>query len=177
MAHLCLVRPIKLMPPEETVASSSTVAPGRFRLEKLAVRRAIFEEVPRQLGEPGDEPPQQRVVKLEITAQIEMNADALKAIVSLDVTVTPDPKWQPYRIRVTISGEFAGENVTLEVFEQFCRVAVPPILFPYVRQLVHSMTTDGAYGVVRVDPVNLIELLARSTWGSATSASTEPSQP
>lgn len=83
---------------------------------------------------------------------------------TLAVTVTPDAKWQPYRLEVTVAGAFAGENVTSEQFDQFCRLAVPPILFPYVREIVHHVTMDAPYGAIKIDPINIAEMLNQTAW-------------
>ena len=74
--------------------------------------------------------------------------------------MTPDPKWHPYRIEVIVSGVFGSKDASPELFDQFCRSAAPSILFPYIRQIVHSVTADAIEGQLRLDPVNVQALVA-----------------
>ena len=154
------------MSPEDatTITPATVAAPGRFMLNGFAVRKVVFEEVARVSTEEGEERPARIPTGIHINTAIQMNIESLRAVITLDVEVSPDPKWQPYRISVRLAGAFAAENVTAEQFDQFCRNSVPPILFPYVREIVHRVTIDGAHGLVKIDPINVSELIAKSPW-------------
>jgi preprotein translocase subunit SecB len=80
--------------------------------------------------------------------------------VTLQVVLLPDLKWQPYHVEVVVAGVFRADRLAPALFDEFCRRAVPSILFPYVRQIVHTLTTDGAFGPVRLNPINIQHLLA-----------------
>jgi preprotein translocase subunit SecB len=150
-------------------------------MDKLSVRKVLFHERPRERPSEGETRPPRLGVNLEFQAAIQhgTNKDGKeqRGVVTFNVKVHPDAKWQPYEIEVAISGAFAGVDVSEQQFDQFCRISVPSILFPYVRQLVHSVTADGNYGVVRIDPINLTDLAAKGEWISEPNASTAPLQP
>ena len=75
-----------------------------------------------------------------------------------------------------MSGLFSAENATVEVFAQFCRNSVPPILFPYVREIVHRSTMDAQYGTIKIGPINIQDLISRSVWESETEADSESTE-
>lgn len=149
-------------PPEVVTADAAEDTPKQFTFTGFAVRKAIFEEITRTPLEENEARPDRLLTNLQITTNIQISAEERRAQVTLDVRVFPDLKWQPYRIEVSVSGLFGGLNVTEEQFDHFCKVSVPPILFPYVREIVHRLTMDGAFGIIRLHPVNVSNLVARS---------------
>lgn len=157
-----------MLPDEGTSGVSDASAPEpvapQFKFERYLVRRVSYEETERLPVEPGEKRPKNKVAKFDISASIRMNQEQLFAEVSLDVHVTPDAKWNPCKIHVVVTGHFRAINVPLEVFDQFCRAGVPPILFPYVREIVHKLTIDSVGGVVRLQPVNLSDMAAQAQW-------------
>ena len=142
------------------------------------VRKAYFEQVERAPRDDGETKPAVLNSEINLTLTSVLNREAPHGQVTLGVVVRPDQKWQPYRIEVVVSGVFAAQNATLELFEEFCQQAVPSILFPYVRQLVHTLTIDGAYGFVRLNPINVQQLMSKS-WEPVPMepSASEPSQP
>jgi preprotein translocase subunit SecB len=84
--------------------------------------------------------------------------------VTLFVTVTPDPSRRPYEIQVEVCGRFRTENGSEEQLLNFCKKHAPAILFPYVRQLVHMLSSDGQHGRVRLHPMNLRGALEEDNW-------------
>jgi preprotein translocase subunit SecB len=152
------------MPPETATDPGPTLCTPTFRFGRLMVRRASFEEVDRKPRSDGEVRPNPLISSLDIAASILISNDGQQALVTLDVTVRPDLKWQPYRVQVVIAGLFHAQNATAEQFHQFCQRGVPPILFPYVRETVHRLTADGLHGPLRIDPINISELLNRSAW-------------
>lgn len=154
-------------------------APGAFSLDKLVMRKVALSEVDQASKDPGEQRPGRVQQELTIGGHIRWDK-GLHAIVSLDITVEPDPKWQPYKIQVVVAASFTGHRVSPEDFNLFCKNGVPSILFPYVREMVHTVSKDGLYGVVTLDPINIAALLKQSEWGQDTdllSTSTEPGQP
>lgn len=100
---------------------------------------------------------------LQINAQIRL-LGVDRAEVVLSATVTPDPRWMPYHVETDVAGTFIVTHGTQDHLVQFCKFGVPPILFPYVREMVHRLTTDGGYGAVRLDPMNIQQMLNASDW-------------
>lgn len=162
------------MPPEDATSVVPSEQPPQFRLERFAVRRALFEEVERIPPPEGERRPRRVTLNLQVNTSITMNPESMRAIVMLDVHVMPDLQWQPYRIEVKVSGGFVGENVTIQQFDQFCKIGVPPILFPYVREIVHRLTMDAVFGSVRIDPINIADLVSKSPWVAEAMNPTEP---
>jgi preprotein translocase subunit SecB len=85
------------------------------------------------------------------------------AEVALELFVTPDPRFQPYVIHVVITGAFQRlASTTEEQFDQFCNRGALGLLFPYARTLIGSITSDGRFGPVRLDPLNVMGLIAKA---------------
>lgn len=146
----------------ETVATDNQE--WRFAFQRLIVRRALFELVERAPIAEGEARPATIDASLQIAANIQINPETLQSVLTLDVKVLPDLKWQPYRLELLISGIFVGEMGTVEVLAEFTRLSAPAILFPYVREAVHRMTMDAPYGQVRLNPINIQEMLNRLPW-------------
>lgn len=138
---------------------------GSFLFQRFIVRKAIFEQVPRLPRAEGETKPNTLPGEIDLGVNFASQDDPPHGMVTLSITVRPDLKWQPYRIEVTVSGVFGSKGATPELFELFCRQAVPSILFPYVRTLVHSMTMDASFGPIRLHPMNLSDMLAKA-WGA-----------
>lgn len=154
------------MSPDETIAGPAVDSSVKFSFQRLMVRKAIFEQVDRAPIAEGETKPKTIQTGLEIGGLIQTNPNAMQGLVTLNVALKPDLKWQPYRIEISVAGFFAAENATEEIWQQFCRSAVPPILFPYVRNLIHVLTVDAAFGLIRLNPINIQDLLS-GIWTSA----------
>jgi preprotein translocase subunit SecB len=103
-------------------------------------------------------------VALEMNVSIgrAVQGDNMVAEVTLGVVMTPDPGRQPYRVSIVMAGLFvAPEDANDEAFDEFCKRAAPVIIWPYVRALASTITTDGRYGPLRLDPVNLTAFLTK----------------
>jgi len=152
----------------------------QFNFAGLSVAKALYELI--GVVVPGSKPiPPVVNVGLEVAATVELSSDPSGAFVKLDIKVIPDKEFQPYRIEVTIGGIFTSPDATTDELLQFCRVAAPSILFPYVRETVYRLTLDAPHGVVRMNPVNISQILnAGGDWNvvtpepGAATASTEP---
>ena len=170
------------MPPDVSTpaASSDTQSGAHFLLDRLVVRRVRFNEIKRtKTPDPSEKRPAKVPYELTLQGAIKSgrtNDGRYQAVVTLLAIVTPDQKWQPYEIEVGVSGAFAGIGVSEEVFDQFCRVGVPPILFPWVRELVHRVTTDASFGPVLLNPVNLSQLAEQAEWTTVASEANDIGQ-
>jgi preprotein translocase subunit SecB len=153
------------MSPQPEPETQNETIPAQFLFERYVVRRVSFQEVERQKPAEGETRPHSVGMGITIGGAIQMNPAALRAIITLDVTLEADPRWQPYRIQIEVSGGFSGQNVTFEQFDAFCRNGVPVILFPYVREIAYTVSRDGLYGPIKVDPINIGELASKAEWG------------
>lgn len=133
-----------------------------FSFDRLLVRKALFEQIERTPSQEGEKKPSTLEATLDLALSVQLNATRRDGQVTLATVIHPDLKWQPYRLEVTVSGVFGTSDASPELFDEFCRRAVPTILFPYVRQIVHMLTVDAAYGVVRINPINIQQLMANN---------------
>jgi preprotein translocase subunit SecB len=147
----------------DTELSPKQETPPRFLLRGFFVRSVRFEEVQIVVGADGESRPERIPVNMQIETHI-VPSDPLSANVTMAVRLEPDARWQAYKVEVVVTGVFAGDNVSPELFNQFCKTSVPTILFPYVREIVHSVTKDALMGALRVDPVNVAGLVNKSPW-------------
>ena len=152
----------------------------QFQFTGFAVNRAVFEHVKRVQPEPGEAKPSELNHNLVVGASISAIGEN-KAEIHLGMTVQPDPKWMPYKVEVEVIGHFSMVTGTADMFDKFCRLVAPPILFPYIREAIHRLTMDGRYGAVRLNPINMQALLNRTEWqtvpAAASTAASEPSPP
>ena len=148
--------------PEEQAAPTTTPSVGvfNFSFDRFVVRKAFFEELPRTKPEQDEKRPPVITTRTTLQVNCLMRNDK-RALVTLNASVLPDPKWQPYRIEVSVTGMFSSKDATGETFDQFVRFAAPTILFPYVRQVIQGLTTDAAFGLVRINPINVQDLIVK----------------
>lgn len=145
------------------MATPPEVAVPTFELHGVALNRALFEHLPRIKPEAGEKKPAQMNYNMMLGAGVKFLANG-RHEVSLGITVTPDAKWMPYKIEVEMIGLFSVTSGTEEDLKQFTRLAAPTILFPYVREVISRLTTDGKHGQVRLNPMNVQALLSTSNW-------------
>lgn len=154
-----------------------------FDFVKFIVRKAVFEQVPRIEPSKDDKRPPQFSGSLTFNVSRRIQPDPPRGMVTLGLVIQPDFKWQPYKLEVTVAALFSSKTASVELFDLFCKTNVPVILFPYVRQIVHTLTADAEYGPVRLSPVNLSAVLANmqeerfDDETAETSGPTEPEQP
>lgn len=111
-----------------------------------------------------------------MTATIAMRDDHEEAIVTLKIGITGDPKWMPYFVEVDVVGVFTCTAGFPKQFDSFTKVNAPTILFPYVREMVFRLTTDGPFGAIRLDPINVASVLGQNTWKDIDEAGDEIKQ-
>lgn len=164
-----------MSPDQEPKAVAQTAT---FAFARLIVRKACFEQIDRVQPAPGEERPKQVPASINIGFGVQIGQDGSEGQLTLTVNVAPDPKWHPYKIEVVVSGLFKSKDATSEVFDQFCKFTAPSILFPYVRQVVHSLTMDGVAGPIKLDPVNIERLVANAVQTrKAAAVGSQPSEP
>ncbi len=99
-------------------------------------------------------------MRLDVALSIYISQDGRQSEVRYDVTLTPDPRWQPYRVHLVLSGFFATpEEGRLEDLGEFSQRAAPNILWPFVRDYVYRVTGDGIYGPLLLDPTYVGQMI------------------
>jgi len=158
------------MSPEEEAPK----VPTQFTLLNIFITKAVYEFT-------GEEFKLQRPPKLnvnvEVGASVKLFADLNGAFVELNVKCIPDQEWQPYKLEVKIAAVFQAQGGTADELLNFCRVAAPSILFPYIRETIHRMTMDAPAGTVRLDPMNISSLLNQTEWQVSQVTAPDPSGP
>lgn len=97
-------------------------------------------------------PNQQVKVALAVRAELRLAIEG--AEVSLEVVVNPDPEFIPTEVRASLSAYFSREaTVSDEHLKQFAAGPALRILYPYIRELVSSITARGIYSQVWLDPM------------------------
>jgi preprotein translocase subunit SecB len=144
---------------------SPTVSVPEFQFERFNVVRLIFQEVPKVALAEGEQwaPPHAIQMSINVTVGV---SDALLAQVRLVLGVKPDPRVKPYEIQVEVVGQFSTKNGTRDQLAGFCRSVGPTILFPYVRQLIDGVSSNGRYGKVRLNPTNIQAVLGATEWSA-----------
>lgn len=152
---------------------------GEFLFPAYWVDRLLFEVLPEAQKSPDESRPVTPQYAIVINLGAGIDAAELRGQVTMNVALTGDPKWQPYKIEITVTGQFAAvkTKTTPEQFDAFIRINVPTLLFPYVRELVSRVTHDGRYGGVRLNPMNIVAMLPKEWQPVLPIASTEPEPP
>ena len=131
------------MPTDESPESLQSEQPEgapRYSFTRLMVLKACFEQIERAPRTEGEKKPAVLRSKMDLRLGIKIDEPNSQGQITLSVNVHPDLRWQPYKIEVVVSGVFSAENASTPIFNEFCRMAVPSILFPYVRQIIYSLT-------------------------------------
>lgn len=161
--------------------SPETEPAVQFQLANLSVIKAVYVFKDPVASDPGETRPMIVNLGVEIAASVELRASGKAAFVRLDTEITPDPKWQPYQLEVSIAAAFASPNASEKDMLTFCQVAAPSILFPYIREMVNRLTMDAPFGSVRLNPMNVAALLNETDWQISRSdpsqTSSEPQPP
>lgn len=159
-------RPKSAVPPaprRKTEQVAEAQQAPTYSFTALGVTRLFF----RELDRPDPDAPVKKDgrVKADIGFGLKVGLiSESKADVTLQAKVVPEPQSKPYMIEVEIVGRFGVKAGTRDDFVNFCRHNAPVILFPYVRQLVHQLTSDGRYGPLRLGPMNLQAAMAKGEW-------------
>jgi preprotein translocase subunit SecB len=144
-------------------APEAQSAPARHPLPLQFLRVVVREVAFKTLERDGPEVPlpPQVPVKLEVNLSIYMSQDGRQSEVRYDVTLTPDPRWRPYVVRVVLSGFFATpEEGRVADLGDFSQRAAPNILWPFVRDYVYRITGDGLHGPLLLDPAYVGQMIA-----------------
>lgn len=88
--------------------------------------------------------------------------------VLLAVRVLPSKK-RAEELKVAVVGRFEGTGTVAGVtFQSFVHVSAPAILFPYVREIVSSLSSRGPFGAMYLPPTNVQMLVEELDFSAAT---------
>lgn len=144
-------------------AAQPEVRQPEISFRKFWITRAAFQELPKLAAAEG-EAPQGYPVELGVAVKVAVSEEKVGRVL-MTLSVNGDQRSRPYRLHLEIVGEFAGKSgASRDEVLGFCRDAGPTLLFPYARQIIDRMTSDGFYGPIRLDPIHLRQMLTQQVW-------------
>ena len=145
-----------VMNPEAAAAAQAGSA--QFQIQKLYTKDVSFEvpNAPQVFQQEG-----QADVKMSLSQRVEGLGENLhEAVLTVTVTATVGDK-TAYLAEVAQAGIFTvsgfNEQATHAVMNTLC----PGTLFPYARQTISSLITDGGFPPLTLQPVNFDQLYAQ----------------
>jgi preprotein translocase subunit SecB len=150
-------------PKSRRVESTPRLLQPEITFRRFWVPRAAMREVPKVEIPEGEKSPERFPLELGIAVKV-LVSDEKVGRVLLKLSVKGDPRTKPYQVEVELVGEFVARDSTREAVAEFCRDAGPTLLFPYARQIIDRMTSDGFYGPIRLDPIYLRQMLVEQGW-------------
>lgn len=139
------------MTPDENAAA-------QFQIQKLYTKDVSFEvpSAPQIFQETG-----QADVKMSLAQKVEDLGDNLKEV-SLTVTVTASiGEKTAYLVEVAQAGIFMVSGFNEQSAHAVVNTMCPNVLFPYARQVIASIVTDGGFPPLVLQPVNFDALYSQ----------------
>jgi preprotein translocase subunit SecB len=131
----------------------SDKSPG-IKFSAVYITDYHFKSLDRHKGRPGE-------FVLNLTYQTALSEDNNQLICKLTVEIAPPPGEKLlFELSVTIQGIFEQEESATLKLEEFAKLQAPAILFPFVRETIHSMTSRTPYGPILLKPINVAAALA-----------------
>ena len=101
-------------------------------------------------------------VQPEINVQVNLDArkgdnENYEVILKLNVTAEQE-ETKVFLLEIDYAGVFRVENVPDDQLHPFLMIECPRILFPFVRQIVRTMTADGGFPPLNIDPIDFLAL-------------------
>jgi preprotein translocase subunit SecB len=140
-----------VMTPEEAAAA-------QFQIQKLYTKDVSFEipGAPKIFQEEG-----QADVKMSLGQRVEDLGDNVHEVV-LTVTVTASVgEKTAYLVEVAQAGIFLLAGFNEQAVHAVMNTMCPNTLFPYARQAISTLVTDGGFPPLVLQPVNIEQLYAR----------------
>jgi preprotein translocase subunit SecB len=140
-----------IMTPDENAAA-------QFQIQKLYTKDVSFEvpSAPQIFQETG-----QADVKMSLAQKVEDLGDNLKEV-SLTVTVTASiGEKTAYLVEVAQAGIFMVSGFNEQSAHAVVNTMCPNVLFPYARQVIATIVTDGGFPPLVLQPVNFDALYSQ----------------
>jgi len=140
-----------LMTPDEN-------ASAQFQIQKLYTKDVSFElpNAPKIFQEEG-----QADVKMSLAQRVDEMGDNLHEVVlTVTVTATVGEK-TAYLVEVAQAGIFLLAGFNEQAAHAVMNTMCPNTLFPYARQLISTLVSDGGFPPLILQPVNFEQLYAQ----------------
>lgn len=102
-------------------------------------------------------------VQVEVEITTSATFDEEKLVITGEVTAESKGNESPCAFMVTMGGKFAITTDEKKELDRICKINIPGILFPYVRECVADLTRRGSITAIHLPPVNFVELAKTST--------------
>lgn len=149
--------------PSASVPSAQRVGLGPYsgiQLQGVAMRHLLYEELRPHEAPVPDESTAPVNSQVSYAANIQLFDNRMGEL-SITLTMEPDPARRPIRVRATMSALFGrGSDVSARQLAEFMNTSGAVILFPYLREVVSSVTGRGVYPPMHLNPIRLGPLLA-----------------
>jgi preprotein translocase subunit SecB len=142
----------------QAVPSPEAAAGAQFQIQKLYTKDVSLElpNAPQIFQESG-----QADVKMTLSQRVEGLGENLHEIV-LTVTVTATVGDRTaYLVEVAQAGIFLVAGFNEQTLHAVINTLCPNTLFPYARQTISSLVTDGGFPPLTLQPVNFDQLYAQ----------------
>jgi len=143
---------------QDPVMTPDDNASAQFQIQKLYVKDVSFElpNAPKIFQETG-----QADVKMSLAQRVDDLGDNVHEVVlTVTVTATVDEK-TAYLVEVAQAGIFLLSGFNEQASHAVMNTMCPNTLFPYARQLISTLVTDGGFPPLVLQPVNFEQLYAQ----------------
>lgn len=84
-------------------------------------------------------------------------------LVTIEVTLFDNPKENnyPFSMKLNVTGIFELENIALDKRESFAEANSVAILFPYIRSLITTYTSNSNVPPLILPPINVLKLIEK----------------
>ncbi|HEF5710464.1 protein-export chaperone SecB [Bacillus cereus] len=84
-------------------------------------------------------------------------------LVTIEVTIFDNPKEKnyPFSMKLNVTGIFELENVDMDKRVSFAEVNSVAILFPYIRSLITTYTSNANIPPLILPPINVLKLIEK----------------
>jgi preprotein translocase subunit SecB len=143
---------------QEPVMTPDENASAQFQIQKLYSKDVSFElpNAPQIFQEEG-----QADVKMSLAQRVDSLGDNLHEVVlTVTVTATVGEK-TAYLVEVAQAGIFLVAGFNEQASHAVMNTMCPNTLFPYARQLIATLVSDGGFPPLILQPVNFEQLYAQ----------------
>ena len=140
---------------EEAPAASEQAAQPSAKILSQFIRDLSFENIAAQknIGE-----------NIQPQIQVAVNLDAQKMtetryLVTMKLNVaSEDKETKVFLLEIDYGGIFEVENMAPEHLHPYLMIEAPRLMFPFVRQIVRNITTEGGYPPLNIDTIDFLAL-------------------
>ena len=139
---------------EEAAATEQPQAPTMKILSQF-IRDLSFENIAAQKNIGENIQPQIQVA-VNLDAQ-KMNETRYMVVMKLNVS-SEDKDTKVFLLEIDYGGIFEIEGLPPEQLHPYLMIEAPRLMFPFVRQIVRNITTEGGYPPLNIDTIDFLAL-------------------